>query len=103
MSQYVVHRQGRYYDQPDRFDPSRWRDARRAALPKFAYFPFDAGGRSCLGEPFAWMEGVLALALLSREWRMQRVSAEPIPLFASITLQAADGIRVRLARRTRPA
>jgi cytochrome P450 len=99
LSQYLVHRSPRYYDAPERFDPSRWTDARSKAIPKFAYFPFDAGGRSCVGQPFAWMEGMLVLALLSRRWRLERVGDGPIPAFASITLQAKDGIRVRLLDR----
>src|SRR5215831_12331019 len=56
-SQYVTHRDPRYFPDPDRFDPMRWSPEIRVARPKFTYFPFGGGPRVCLGEPFAWMEG----------------------------------------------
>src|SRR5262249_12994988 len=61
MSPYVTHRDPRWFADPDRFDPERWTAERAAARPKFSYFPFGGGARVCIGERFAWMEGVLLL------------------------------------------
>jgi cytochrome P450 len=66
MSPYVVHRDPRWYPDPERFDPERWTPEHRAERPKFAYLPFGGGARVCIGEHFAWMEGVLLLATLGR-------------------------------------
>src|SRR5262249_27241023 len=60
--QYLIHRDPRFYPEPDRFDPDRWLPERQASRPKYAYFPFGGGTRVCIGEPFAWMEGILVLA-----------------------------------------
>src|SRR4051794_38889326 len=68
MSQYVMHRDGRYFDQPDRFDPDRWTVEAREQRPQFSYFPFGGGNRRCIGEGFARMEGILLLATLAQRW-----------------------------------
>ena len=60
FSQYVLHRSEEFFPDPLRFDPSRHTPEAKAARPKFTYFPFGGGGRQCIGESFAWMEGVLA-------------------------------------------
>ena len=69
-SQWVMHRDPRYYSRArNAFDPERWTPEAKAARPKFSYFPFSAGPRQCIGESFAWMEGVLLLATLAQKWR----------------------------------
>lgn len=68
-SQYLVHRDPRWYPEPERFDPTRWLPEVVARRPKFAYFPFGAGTRVCVGEQFAWMEGVLVLATVAQRMR----------------------------------
>ena len=90
VSQAVTHRDPRFWPDPDRFDPLRFSAAAKAARPRFAYFPFGAGPRVCIGEGFAWMEGVLVLAALARRWRV-RVDGpvEPLPL---ITLRPRGGM-----------
>lgn len=93
----VMHRDPRFWTDPDRFDPSRFTPEAKAARPKFAYFPFGAGPRICIGEGFAWMEGVLMLATLAQRWRMELLSRDVRPQ-ASITLRPRGGIRVRVSR-----
>ncbi|HEY2066209.1 MAG TPA: cytochrome P450 [Gemmatimonadaceae bacterium] len=102
MSQWVVHRDPRWWAEAEAFRPERWLpggSAMRASRPKFSYFPFGAGTRVCIGEQFAWMEGVLALATFAQRWRFrlapdQRVTPQPI-----VTLRAKGGIRmIALAR-----
>ena len=97
MSQWIVHRDPRWWTDAEAFRPERWMpggSATRASRPKFSYFPFGAGTRVCIGEQFAWMEGVLALATFAQRWRFrlapdQRVVPQPI-----LTLRAKGGIRM---------
>ena len=73
MSPYVMHRDPRWFPEPDRFDPERWTPEARDARPKFSYFPFGGGSRLCIGERFAWMEGTLMLATIAQKWRLRLV------------------------------
>lgn len=98
MSQAVMHRDPRYWRDPDRVDPRRFTPEEKATRPKFAYFPFGGGPRICIGEGFAWMEGVLILATIAQRWRMQLVS-ERVDAQASITLRPRGGIAMRLVKR----
>ncbi|HEX8117997.1 MAG TPA: cytochrome P450, partial [Pyrinomonadaceae bacterium] len=82
LSPYVMQRDARFFPDPERFDPERWTAEAKAARPQFAYFPFGGGPRRCIGEGFAWMEGVLVVATLARRWRLrlapgQRVGPQP--------------------------
>ena len=81
------------------FDPERWTAEARAARPKFSYFPFSAGSRSCLGEAFASMEGVLCLAALAQKWRLEIIPEHPIALQPQLTLRARHGIKMRAVPR----
>ena len=101
MSQYIVHRLERFFPQPERFNPDRWTPEFQEQLPKFAYFPFGGGPRVCIGEPFAWMEGILVLAVLARDWTADLVPGHPVELLPLITLRPRHGLRMRLHRRQR--
>jgi len=99
MSQYLMHRDGRYYSDPLRFDPQRWTPEAQAKRPKFAYFPFGGGPRVCIGEGFAWMEGTLLLATIAQHWRMRLVEGHPVALHPLITLRPKYGMRMTIERR----
>jgi cytochrome P450 len=92
-SQWVIHRDARFFSDPEQFRPERWLDE-PAGRPRFAYFPFGGGSRICIGERFARMEGTLLLALLGQRWQF-RMSSEarviPEPL---ITLRPKFGLTV---------
>jgi cytochrome P450 len=94
MSQFVTHRDPRWFPEPERFDPGRFAPERQAERPKFAYFPFGGGPRVCVGEQFAWMEGVLALATIARRWRLSLEPGHPIALQPIITLRPKFGMRM---------
>lgn len=99
VSQYVTHRDARFYPEPERFDPERWTPEARAGRPKFAYFPFGGGARLCIGEGFAWTEGVLLLATLGRRWEADLVPNHPIELEAAVTMRPRYGLRMILRKR----
>jgi cytochrome P450 len=101
MSQYVTQRDPRWYPEPDRFDPQRWTPEEIARRPKFAYFPFGAGSRVCIGEQFALMEASLILATLAQDWQLRLVPGHPVVPRARITLRPRFGMRMTAAERSR--
>jgi cytochrome P450 len=101
MAQWLTHRDPRWWPQPERFDPERWRAPESAARPKLAYYPFGAGSRACIGEHFAWLEGVLVLATLGRHWRFRLAPNARVELEPSLTLRPKFGLRVSAHLRSR--
>jgi cytochrome P450 len=99
LSAFVTHRDPRWFSEPLRFDPERWQPAAKVERPKFSFFPFSAGSRSCLGEAFASTEGVLCLATIAQAWRLRLVSHPAIALQPQLTLRARNGIKMRAERR----
>ena len=74
MSQYVMHRDPRFYKDPEQFNPDRWTNDFKIHLPRFAYFPFGGGLRGCIGESFAWQEGIILIATILNYWTLQLVT-----------------------------
>ena len=102
LSQYVMHRDARYFTEPERCDPWRWTPEAREARPQFSYFPFGGGSRRCIGEGFAWMEGILLIATLARHWRLRLVPGHAVETNPIITLRPKHGMRMTLERREAP-
>jgi len=99
MSPYLVQRDPRFFPDPLRFDPLRFTPEAKAARPKFAYFPFGGGARQCIGEPFAWMEGVMILATLAQRWRFRLDPTARVAPQALITLRPRHGMPMRTEAR----
>jgi cytochrome P450 len=99
MSQWVMHRDPRYYDQPDRFLPDRWLDDRYNIAPRFSYFPFGGGPRICIGASFAQTEAALVLATIAQRYQIRVAPGTPVQPTPSITLRPRHGIPVTLTRR----
>lgn len=99
MSPWVTHHDGRYFPEPFKFDPERWTQEARESRPKFSYFPFGGGPRVCIGEQFAWMEGVLLIATIAQQWKMRLAPDQLVEPKAMITLRPANGMRMKLTRR----
>lgn len=99
--QIVAHRDPRFWEQPMQFDPQRFTEEKKSRRPRFCYFPFGAGTRQCIGEGLAWMEGVLVLASIARDWKLSLPEEAPaeLPLWPAISLRPKDGVRLRLDRR----
>jgi len=90
LSPWVLHRDGRWFDEPERFRPERWLDGSTAHLPKYVYIPFGGGPRICVGERFAMMEAILVLATIRRRFGFEIAGPDPVP-FPSITLRPDGG------------
>jgi cytochrome P450 len=126
MSEFLVHRDPRWWPEPEAFRPQRWlqedetqkRRAGETAIegpspvppvsvslvqsptrPRYAYFPFGSGPRQCIGESFAWLEGVLLLATLAQRWRLRLATDRPVRLHATITLRPRDPLPIRVEAR----
>ena len=98
VSALFLHRDPRFWDHPESFDPDRFSREASASRHKFAYLPFSAGRRGCIGEPFAWAEGVLALATIARRWTLQRKGLAP-SLRGSVTLRPRSPLVMTPSRR----
>lgn len=94
MSQWIMHRNPRYFADPEKFDPDRWLPDRMQRLPRFAYFPFGGGPRQCIGNSFAMMEATLLLATIAQRFRFRAVPDEPVTPIPSFTLRPKNGIHM---------
>jgi cytochrome P450 len=99
MSQFVTHRDARYFPDPLRFDPERFTPEAKSRRSKFIYFPFGAGARQCIGESFAWMQGILLLATISQKWKLSLLPGQTIEPEPLITLRSKYGMRMLLEAR----
>lgn len=94
MSQYAMHRDKRYYKDPEKFMPERWVTDPKDAKQPFTYFPFGGGARRCIGDQFAWMEGVLLLATIARKWKLRHVPEHKVEMQPLVTLRPKYGMQM---------
>jgi cytochrome P450 len=99
MSQWVMHRDPRYFEDPEAFKPERWAGDLEKQLPRGVYFPFGDGPRFCIGKGFALMEAVLLLATIAQKFQLTLVPDHAIVPQPSITLRPEYGIKVVLHQR----
>jgi len=99
MCAYAMHRHGQFWEDPEVFDPARFKEAPVAKRNPFVYFPFGGGRRTCLGNRFAMMEAQVVLALVARRFRLQLVPGQNVVPQAMVTIRPRDGVWVRLERR----
>ncbi|MDE1161812.1 MAG: cytochrome P450 [Acidobacteriaceae bacterium] len=99
FSQYVMHRSEEFWEAPLEFRPERHTAEAKASRPRFVYFPFGGGRRQCIGENFAWMEGVLSLATLLQRRRLEFVPRFPVEAQAKITLRPRFPMMMRVEER----
>ncbi len=100
LSQWVVHRDEKWWPDPERFDPTRWiGDGLDPDRPRYAYFPFGGGPHQCIGNGFALTEGVLALATICRRWAFEPVAGVEITPEPTVTLRPRGGLPMITRRR----
>ena len=98
-SQWVVHRDPRWFDRPADFLPDRWSGGLASRLPKYAYFPFGGGPRVCIGNVFAMTESILILSLVVQRYQFAPLDPEPILPKPAVTLRPERPIEMKLAAR----
>ncbi|HEX3351184.1 MAG TPA: cytochrome P450 [Terriglobales bacterium] len=96
MSPWIMHRDPRFFERPERFDPNRWTAEKTQQLPRFAYFPFGGGPRLCIGASFATMEANLVLATMAQRFQLHLVPGHPTTPQPGITLRPRHGMRMTI-------
>ncbi len=102
MSEWVVHRDPRWFPNPEAFDPDRWEPEKVEGMPRYAYFPFGGGPRVCIGNHFAMMEAVLMLAIIVQRYHLELMPGQRLEFVPSVTLRPeGEGLRARAQARDR--
>ncbi len=101
--QFAVHRDPRFFAEPEQFNPGRFTEVEKAARPRYSYFPFAGGSRQCIAEGLAWMEGTFVLAVLARDWQLAPAAGAGLglKLRPAVSLRPAKGVWLRVERRCR--
>jgi cytochrome P450 len=99
LSPWVTHRDPRWYPEPQRFDPERWQPEARETRPQYAFFPFGAGTRMCIGEGFALAEARVVLRTLLPRWTFRLVPGQQVEVLPRVTLRPRHGLRMTVSRR----
>jgi cytochrome P450 len=98
---YVLHRHRKLWDEPDAFRPERFLPEERGRIDRFAYLPFGAGPRVCIGASFSLQEAVVVLATVVRAFRCELVKGHEVMPLQRITLRPRGGLPMHLTRRSR--
>ena len=101
LFQWITQRDARFFPDPERFDPERWRvdPVRSGKISRFAYFPFGGGPRVCVGAGFAMIEATLLLAAIQQRFHLELAAGSPVEVFPAVTLRPKNGVHVRVRRR----
>ncbi len=99
ISQWVMHRDPRYFEEPDEFRPDRWENDLEKRLPSFAYFPFGGGSRQCIAYSLAMVEAVLIIAMLAKNFDFNLLPGHRVEPFPSITLYPRYGLKARISHK----
>jgi cytochrome P450 len=97
ISPWSLHRDPRWYPDANRFDPSRFTEEAKRARPVFSYLPFGGGGRRCLGESFAHLEGVLVLATVASKVRLRLAEGQTVIPAPLMTLRPQGPVHMTVA------
>ncbi|MBV0922637.1 cytochrome P450 [Halomicroarcula limicola] len=99
LPQWGVHRSARFYDDPEAFDPDRWRPERAEECPRFAYFPFGGGPRHCIGKHLAMLEAQLITATTAKRYHLDFQGETPLELMPSLTAHPRQEMSMRVESR----
>ena len=99
LSQFVMHRDARFWENAETFLPERWeKQSIREAGKKYIYFPFSSGIRGCIGEGFAWTEGILLIATLAGKWKLKLMPEQKIGMNPLMTLRPRFGMKMKIEK-----
>jgi cytochrome P450 len=98
VNTYALHRDPRFFEDPERFDPERFAAGWEARIPRYAYLPFGSGPRVCIGNGFAMMEARLVVATLAQRWQFSLEADQEVTPVQLVTLRPRNGIRMALKR-----
>lgn len=98
-SQYLTHRDSKYYKSPTKFIPERWDNERKENISKYTYFPFGIGPRVCIGEQFAWAEAILILSTLLKKWKFILCKNQKVDIKPLITMRPKYGMKMIIKER----
>ncbi len=99
MPQWTIHRDSRWYDEPESFRPERWAHGLQDQIHRYAYFPFGGGPRICIGNNFSLMESALLLATIARRFRLRLAPDAVVKPLPSMTLRPDRGVKVVVTER----
>jgi cytochrome P450 len=98
LCSYVTHRHPQFWDNPEGFDPDRFKPERSAGLPRMAYFPYGGGPRKCIGNTFAALEMPLVVAMVTQRYRLNLVPGQVVFPEPAISLRPRDPVMVTVER-----
>jgi len=98
VNTYALHRDSRFFEHPERFDPERFAAGWETRIPRYAYLPFGGGPRVCIGNGFAMMEACLVVATLAQRWQFLLEPDQEVTPVQLVTLRPKNGIRMKLKR-----
>ncbi len=99
INTYALQRDGRFFDDPERYDPERFAAGWEGRIPRYAYLPFGGGPRVCIGNAFAMMEARLILATVAQRYKLSSESADEIRPVQLVTLRPRRAVQLRLEKR----
>ena len=99
LSQFIAHRDPRFWPDAAEFQPERWAAGNKEQVVPYSYFPFGGGIRRCIGESFAWLEGVLLVATLAQQWQFRLTPGYQLRLQPRVTLRPGGGLPMIAERR----
>ena len=99
VSPYLIHHDSRFHSNPEVFNPHNWDDRPGIQHPRYEYFPFSEGPRSCIGQHYAWLEGVMVLASIAQFWKVKMVPDHPVEIAQLLNLRPKYGMKMEVYRR----
>ena len=100
VSPYLIHRDARFHPEPEQFNPEAWNERSGGQQSRYEYFPFSVGPRSCIGQHYAWLEGVLVLASIAQSWRIKMVPDYKVEIAQLLNLRPKNGMMMQVNRRS---
>lgn len=99
VSPFLIHHDARFHPKPEIFNPHNWDDRPGGQHPRYEFFPFSEGPRSCIGQHYAWLEGVMVLASIAQFWQIKLVPDHPVKIDQLLNLRPKHGMKMQVSQR----